>query len=175
MGSPYWFLEVKIVSLEEWRTAHYQDGSVYFIHDRDRDQIKIGHSRDPWRRIRTLQTGNSGELYLVGVMAAPKEIEKSIHWELYNYKKRGEWFTKEVLRWLEARTKGNLLKRCVCARNPCQVREVWWQWNEETKKHDKYLFDRQTDEWLLAPSETKEDNQSSQWKAPLADLLKVVK
>ena len=44
------YLRTRLVSENEWRKAHAKTGSLYFIRDPERACVKIGHSRDPWKR-----------------------------------------------------------------------------------------------------------------------------
>ena len=62
----------------------------------DGNQQKIGFSKDPEKRLKTLQTANSEELHLHYMFEVPKtyasRYEKYIHNE-HNHKRiNGEWF-----------------------------------------------------------------------------------
>lgn len=67
---------------------------VYLIQSLEEGYYKIGVSKNPKKRIKQLQTGNSSELKLIH--SYPSEyahkIEKAIHNLLKHCKKEGEWF-----------------------------------------------------------------------------------
>lgn len=54
-------------------------GYVYFIQRRSGGPIKIGHSRKPHDRIRTLQTANPEKLVFLALAKGSKEDEKKLH------------------------------------------------------------------------------------------------
>jgi hypothetical protein len=62
------FLRTRLVNKDEWEIGHKKFGSVYFIRDENADCIKIGHSHNPWTRLRILQTGSANRLILIGIM-----------------------------------------------------------------------------------------------------------
>lgn len=67
---------------------------VYLIQSLEEGYYKIGISKNPKKRLKQLQTGNSSELKLI--YSYPSEyankIEKSLHGLLSHCKKEGEWF-----------------------------------------------------------------------------------
>ena len=71
-------------------------GCVYLIADWDKEhRYKIGVTRgDVYNRIKKLQTGNSGEIYLVDKFETdhPFLMEKMLHNRYYGSKVLGEWF-----------------------------------------------------------------------------------
>ena len=71
---------------------------VYFVKPYNKNLFKIGSTPKPKRRLSQLQTGCPDKLYLHACIEAtqPKELEKSIHSQLNNYHKRGEWFEVDV-------------------------------------------------------------------------------
>jgi hypothetical protein len=83
---------------------------VYFIHeDSEGDPIKIGIAKNPHRRMRTLQTGNSKALTLMGYIKGTRSDETKIHQRFANTRiirkdrSKGEWFesTPELLALIE--------------------------------------------------------------------------
>ena len=71
-------------------------GCVYLIDDWDKEhRYKIGVTRgDVYKRIKKLQTGNSGEIYLVDKYETdhPFVMEKMLHTWYFGKKALGEWF-----------------------------------------------------------------------------------
>lgn len=71
-------------------------GCVYLIADWDKEhRYKIGVTRgDVYKRIKKLQTGNSGEIYLVDKYETdhPFVMEKMLHTWYFGKKALGEWF-----------------------------------------------------------------------------------
>ena len=67
---------------------------VYLIQSLEEGYYKIGVSKNPKKRIKQLQTGNSSELKLI--YSYPSEyankIEKALHGQLSHCKKECEWF-----------------------------------------------------------------------------------
>ena len=75
---------------------------IYIINDGD-NNVKIGKSNNPSKRVKTLQTGNPKSLEIVATFPVSKEkvftVEKKCHHKLNTiYEKRGEWF-RSVLLW----------------------------------------------------------------------------
>jgi hypothetical protein len=79
---------------------------VYFIATQTDRLVKIGYSRNPKTRIKTLQTSNPKKLLLIGVLEGCKKVEKFLHIKFYKYRIDGEWFklTDEILEYIEANT-----------------------------------------------------------------------
>lgn len=71
-------------------------GYVYLLTDLGKDNIyKIGVTRgDIKRRIKKLQTGNSGEIHMVAYYPTkiPFFIEKHLHFKFHKEKVLNEWF-----------------------------------------------------------------------------------
>jgi hypothetical protein len=71
---------------------------VYFVTpEKEEDTVKIGISKDPFRRRETLQIGNSKALKLhlffgPYTRQTALEIERDIHTKLCSRLLRGEWF-----------------------------------------------------------------------------------
>jgi hypothetical protein len=71
-------------------------GSVYLLSDSEKDNIyKIGVTRgDINKRIKKLQTGNCGEIFLVSFFETdqPFLMEKMLHTRYFGKKVLNEWF-----------------------------------------------------------------------------------
>ncbi len=63
---------------------------TYIITDKKYHIIKVGRSKNPYKRLKTIQIINSTELEMVCVFE--EDIEKEIKELLKNYKILGEWF-----------------------------------------------------------------------------------
>ena len=67
---------------------------VYVIQSLKEGDFKIGVSKNPKKRLKQLQTGNSSELKLI--LTYPSEfankIEKTLHNQLTRSREIGEWF-----------------------------------------------------------------------------------
>jgi Meiotically up-regulated gene 113 len=64
---------------------------VYIMLNPRTDLVKIGRSKDPNYREKTLQ-GQEPEIILVSFWKAPSAIEKKLHIEFSEKRQRGEWF-----------------------------------------------------------------------------------
>jgi predicted GIY-YIG superfamily endonuclease len=88
---------------------------IYVIGNKENRQ-KIGFAKDPYRRLKTLQTGNPDKLYLHHYVEIPDEktriMESKIHSEISYKRITGEWFDisaedaklvldHAVIRWLD--------------------------------------------------------------------------
>ena len=72
---------------------------IYLIQSLENSYYKIGVSKNPQKRIKQLQTGNSSKLKLIDTFRTEHAnvIEKTLQ-RRYNYlKKEGEWFDLSVL------------------------------------------------------------------------------
>lgn len=67
---------------------------VYLIQSLEDGYYKIGISKNPPKRLKQLQTGNSSELKLVDSFPSEyaNKIEKTLHNFLNYSRKEGEWF-----------------------------------------------------------------------------------
>jgi hypothetical protein len=63
---------------------------IYFI--RSQNYVKIGYSRDPWRRISDLQTGNPHRLEMLAVTPGDFLMESELHKLFDKYNENNEWF-----------------------------------------------------------------------------------
>lgn len=144
-------LRFRALTIEDWPAAAARSGCVYFIRDADQDRVKVGYSLTPERRRRQLQTGSAGKLKIVGLVATPQIAEDIFHRDLSGFSVRGEWFAAAgVMRWLETKTAGLLLRRCIVDlvdRTPVQV---YWEWDEKSKSHRKYISDNASNAWVRA-------------------------
>jgi len=75
---------------------------VYFIQAGSKGHIKIGKARNVEKRLKTMQTGNSQELFIRLVLNYDSD-KKALQMERYFHRRfkpllvRGEWFNKRVL------------------------------------------------------------------------------
>lgn len=65
-------------------------GTVYFVECAGR--IKIGHSKDAPKRIRSLRTGAPDVLKILATVPGSRNFEQAIHKELAQWRVRLEWF-----------------------------------------------------------------------------------
>lgn len=87
------FLRTRFATTEaEFDEAFNRLGAVYVVRDDAAGRVKIGYSRHPVRRRRQLQVGCSGPLRTVAVMAAPIEVERTLHEQYAEMRLHGEWF-----------------------------------------------------------------------------------
>jgi hypothetical protein len=142
------YLQTRLVSEAEFWPAFHETGAIYFIREAKADAIKIGHSRDPKKRLSDLQVGSSGRLELIGVIAAAREIEPIVHKQHSEGHLRGEWFCDRGItsQWLLDMTQGEPLFRQVWRLVP--GREFLFIWNETTKSHTKHVLDPGVGKWV---------------------------
>ena len=140
----------RIVGRKVWFEENRKHGSVYFIKDDERDMVKIGHSATPVARLRALQVGSAGRLRLIGVMAAPRLFEATLHQAFREGHRHGEWFDDRdmISLFLHDVTDGMPLGRTVW--EIIETPTVWQQWDEATQSHTKHRFDPGTARWELA-------------------------
>ncbi|MFL0912641.1 GIY-YIG nuclease family protein [Vibrio parahaemolyticus] len=70
---------------------------LYFIIENEdliNQRIKIGISKDPVKRLKALQTGNSRRLALMGWIdsGSDRELERQLHQKYREQRVIGEWF-----------------------------------------------------------------------------------
>lgn len=65
--------------------------AVYFI--KCGNNIKIGKSIDPWKRLTSLQTGNPESLEILAIAPGGTEFEAGLHIAFGDEAGRGEWFS----------------------------------------------------------------------------------
>ena len=66
--------------------------SIYFICDEKSEAFKVGISKNVKARLRGIQSSNPNELKLLGTIEGNEEREEQIHFKLWEYHIRGEWF-----------------------------------------------------------------------------------
>ena len=71
---------------------------VYLIQSLENSHYKIGISKNPQRRIKELQTGNSSELRLVETYQSEyaEKIERTLQRRYSHIHKEGEWFDMSI-------------------------------------------------------------------------------
>lgn len=69
-----------------------KEGWIYFIQHGKNGDIKIGWTKDHFRRFKSLKTGCSKPLRLLGIVPGNKEIEKDFHNHFDHARMSGEWF-----------------------------------------------------------------------------------
>jgi hypothetical protein len=75
------------------------DGSyLYFIQAGESGPIKIGISRNPWARLRTLQTAHFAPLRMLAAVKPYRTamLEAELHKHLHRLRLTGEWFDPAV-------------------------------------------------------------------------------
>ncbi len=69
---------------------------LYIICDSSESVVKIGYSRDPDSRLRSLQTGHPLPLRVYHSVLVSEDrvrlLERQLHAEMNHYRTRGEWF-----------------------------------------------------------------------------------
>jgi hypothetical protein len=92
------------------RAANFHNASyVYFIGEEDEGPVKIGVAKDPIKRLRGMQTGNSRRLRIERLLVGDREVEQVLHqyWEDFVIRSSAsrtkphlapgtEWFRAEV-------------------------------------------------------------------------------
>jgi hypothetical protein len=141
-------LQTNLVTSAEFWKAFHETGAIYFIRNARADEIKVGHSRDPRKRLADLKVGSSFELELIGVIAAAREIEPIVHRQFYEGRIRGEWFYDRGItsQWLMDMTQGEPLHRHVW--KLVETREILCTWDEATRTHIKHVWDTALSEWV---------------------------
>lgn len=69
-----------------------QNSKVYFVREGPTGPFKIGITSNMKKRMTTLQTANSTELFLMGVIRGGKPEEDALHDRFSRFLKRGEWY-----------------------------------------------------------------------------------
>ena len=81
--------------------------NIYFIGNVELGAVKIGKSIDPQKRLDDLQTGNSRNLVLYGVIDnVTPELENTLHKILSDIRLKGEWFklTDKLIQFMVSKT-----------------------------------------------------------------------
>lgn len=130
-------VEARVMSEDEYDSAHAGVGSVYFIGEQlGGDALKIGWSRAPARRLQEIQVGNPSPLKIVGCVAATRLIEPALHQLFALSAVSGEWFTdpeSSIRRWLGEMTFGHPICRARWFMAGAQC--VTWHWDEKALLH----------------------------------------
>lgn len=74
------------------RYAKKYKGYVYFIQGENGGAIKIGYSKDPESRLKSLQTSYPDILKVLCLIPGTEKIEKKYHKKFENIRLNGEWF-----------------------------------------------------------------------------------
>ena len=71
-----------------------KDDALYFIQSSKTGMIKVGRSKNPDKRLKQLQTGNSNTLRLIASFDGLGWMERTVHNRLERWRTRqnGEWF-----------------------------------------------------------------------------------
>lgn len=69
---------------------------IYFARNERTGAIKIGHSRDPEKRVMSLQTANADPIVLMAVAVGDRKEEADLHRHFSPAQISGEWFQAEV-------------------------------------------------------------------------------
>ena len=89
----------EVAQFFEMEIPESREGFVYFVRIRDTLNVKIGHSKDPYARLQTLQTASPYDIDLEQAFFSTEAFQKEqrLHLEMQLYHVRGEWFelTKE--------------------------------------------------------------------------------
>lgn len=73
----------------------FGDPHTYLVAAEGSHLVKIGIAKNPERRVKTLQTGQPMDLYLM--WSVPGDYERELHVRFDAYRRRGEWFDLRVL------------------------------------------------------------------------------
>lgn len=71
---------------------------IYFIQNTVTKAIKIGYSKNPKKRLDSLQTATPDKLTLLGAIQGGLEHETAFHERFAKYALQGEWFKGDILR-----------------------------------------------------------------------------
>lgn len=74
------------------RPAIDKHGFIYFIESLSQNAIKVGFADDLTTRLATLQTGNPGELVVLGKVRSTFRAELALHKLLKPYCRSREWY-----------------------------------------------------------------------------------
>ena len=80
--------------MPETENAADRRGYVYFIGEPNSDKVKIGFSKNPWARLKNLQTASHAKLEIVCHTRTANVSEADIHYALREYRVNGEWFAR---------------------------------------------------------------------------------
>lgn len=69
-----------------------QKGKSYIYFARSGNAVKIGISCAPTKRLKSMATGNHGEMKLLGIIPGNRAREVAMHKKFKKYRIKGEWF-----------------------------------------------------------------------------------
>ena len=78
------------------RTGYHFCNYIYYVATTDSDVVKIGISKNPWARVKDLQTGSSKKYTVLATMKTASRSEFSIHSFFTESRKTGEWFSRSA-------------------------------------------------------------------------------
>ena len=86
---------------------------IYLIKSLNDGTYKIGVSKNPEKRIKQLQTGNSSQLQLLNVYETviPFKVEKVLHSTFQIDRKEGEWFYLSIKDELDFLNQCNMIEK----------------------------------------------------------------
>jgi len=76
----------------EWGSEKEGARWIYFIQKGESGAIKIGISKDPERRLMTLQTASDEPLRIIGCFRGFESDERNLHARFAAQRRMGEWF-----------------------------------------------------------------------------------
>jgi N6-adenosine-specific RNA methylase IME4 len=121
-----WYEEHPKVSIKDENSnglsSIFSESLIYFLYEKSSHRVKIGLTKNLNKRIDSLQTGNSSQLLLAGVILGEQPKEAEIHAKFDHLRVNGEWFScsNELIKFINSNrqdvfetastTKGNLAK-----------------------------------------------------------------
>lgn len=69
---------------------------IYYVAATDNDVVKIGISRNPWSRVKDLQTGSASKFVLLATLKTDERNERAIHKFFESSRLNGEWFNRSA-------------------------------------------------------------------------------
>lgn len=87
-----------------------EEDKVYLMYNNANNLTKIGRSKNPKTREKTLQ-GEDPKLDIIAYWIAPKEIEKELHKKFSKKRTRGEWFNLTVKDYIDIKKEMSKFER----------------------------------------------------------------
>ena len=84
--------EVQAIEKRAEKVPKNVKGFVYFFQGECGGAIKIGYSRDPEKRLRTIQTGYPDTIKILLIIPGTEKTEKILHKQFGKSRLKGEWF-----------------------------------------------------------------------------------
>ena len=80
---------------------------IYFIQNTQNKKIKIGYSKNPSNRLKSLQTGSPDKLKIIGKIDGNISFENKLHNKFHYLRRNGEWFVngKELVDYINEQKK----------------------------------------------------------------------